>query len=122
MSERDVVILAIGPLTNLAVAVTLDPTLRDRCRVISMAACLYGKGNVKNLIASEFNVACDPEAAKIVIDAFKVRKSLMFSAVFSGNILQQDRITLFPWETTLQANFPWSWLDEVDPKCLLSRV
>jgi len=58
-------IVTLGPLTNLALAVLQAPhiiPLIDRCVVMGGAACTYG--NITP--AAEYNIWCDPEAARQV--------------------------------------------------------
>jgi len=56
-------ILAIGPLTNLALALQRDSTLVDRIAGITM----MGGGTYGNITAAaEFNISFDPEAADLV--------------------------------------------------------
>lgn len=60
-------VLAVGPLTNLATAIKDHPDLPQRIeRVTIMGGALVG-GNMT--MTSEFNIWCDPEAAKIVFGA-----------------------------------------------------
>ncbi|WP_407443606.1 nucleoside hydrolase [Rhodococcus sp. (in: high G+C Gram-positive bacteria)] len=61
--------LVTGPLTNLALAVRLDPGVLTRLRrLVVMGGCFNHPGNTTP--TSEWNVAVDPEAAKVVFDAF----------------------------------------------------
>lgn len=63
------VLVALGPLTNLALALRLDPTLPQRVRrLVVMGGAVTARGNVTP--AAEFNVAFDPEAAHIVLEGF----------------------------------------------------
>lgn len=56
-----------GPLTNLAVAIALDPTLPAKiCKLVVMGGSL-GRGNVTPY--AEFNIGADPEAARQVFAA-----------------------------------------------------
>jgi purine nucleosidase len=58
-------ILALGPLTNLALLIQHDPEAAKRIgRVIAMGGAIHEKGNVGP--RSEFNFAVDPEAAEMV--------------------------------------------------------
>lgn len=63
--------LVTGPLTNLALALQMDPDLPHRLRrLVIMGGCFHHPGNTTP--TSEWNIAVDPEAAKIVFDAFSV--------------------------------------------------
>ncbi len=63
-------LVALGPLTNLALALKLDPTLPQRvARLVVMGGAVTGHGNITP--AAEFNVYFDPEAAHIVFGAFE---------------------------------------------------
>ncbi|WP_342316061.1 nucleoside hydrolase [Lysobacter sp. FW306-1B-D06B] len=62
-------LVALGPLTNVALALKLDPTLPERvARLVVMAGAVTGHGNITP--AAEFNVFFDPEAAHIVFEGF----------------------------------------------------
>lgn len=63
------VVCMLGPLTNLAVALKLDPTLPGRVgRIVVMGGAVTGQGNTSP--TAEFNIGFDPEAAHIVFEAF----------------------------------------------------
>jgi len=74
-------LVALGPLTNIATAVTLDPGLPSRIsKLVIYGVSLYGLN--KNSVPSsnqnpdsdsEFNFNFDPESAKIVLEAFSTR-------------------------------------------------
>ncbi|TXH73121.1 MAG: nucleoside hydrolase [Lysobacteraceae bacterium] len=67
-AER-LVVCMLGPLTNLAVALKLDPELPYRIgRMVVMGGAVTGQGNTTP--AAEFNIGFDPEAAHLVFDAF----------------------------------------------------
>jgi purine nucleosidase/non-specific riboncleoside hydrolase len=59
-------ILMIGPLTNLALALRLDPSIVSGIGTLTiMGGTVYGRGN--STPAAEFNIYADPEAADIVL-------------------------------------------------------
>ncbi|MBB1060202.1 nucleoside hydrolase [Marilutibacter spongiae] len=63
------VLVALGPLTNIALALRLDPTLPSRvARFVVMGGAVTSQGNITP--AAEFNIHFDPEAAHIVFEAF----------------------------------------------------
>ncbi len=75
-------ILALGPLTNLALAIAKDRSFPGKvAEVVLMGGTSEAKGNTT--VVGEFNVAADPEAAAIV---------------FGSGI----PIRMVPWETTLR--------------------
>jgi purine nucleosidase len=80
-SPGELMLVAIGPLTNLALATRLDPTLPTKYRrLVVMGGSIRGTGNITP--AAEFNAYTDPEAAAIVFDAW-------------------PGLTLISWETTM---------------------
>jgi purine nucleosidase/non-specific riboncleoside hydrolase len=61
-------ILMIGPLTNLALALRLQPNIVDGIGTLTiMGGNVYGRGNTTP--AAEFNIYADPEAAHVVLTA-----------------------------------------------------
>lgn len=56
-----------GPLTNLAAAIALDPTLPTKYRRLVVMGGSLGRGNITPF--AEFNINADPEAAAQVFDA-----------------------------------------------------
>ncbi len=65
----ELVVCMLGPLTNLAVALKLDPSLPRRIgRIVVMGGAVTGQGNTTPM--AEFNIGFDPEAAHLVFDAF----------------------------------------------------
>lgn len=66
----EITLVCIGPLTNLAVALKLDPALPQRVgRLVIMGGAVTGRGNYER-VPTEFNIGFDPEAASIVFAAF----------------------------------------------------
>lgn len=66
-SEEPVTIVAVGPLTNIAVLLLTYPEVKENIEMISImgGACLGG--NVTP--TAEFNIYVDPEAADVVFNA-----------------------------------------------------
>jgi purine nucleosidase len=59
-------LVALAPLTNLALALRLDPKLPSRiARLVVMGGAVSGRGNT-HLVPTEFNIGFDPEAAHVV--------------------------------------------------------
>lgn len=63
----EITLVAIGPLTNIALAVRRHPPLVRQVAEFVMMGGSAGRGNVTP--AAEFNMAADPEAAAIVFGA-----------------------------------------------------
>lgn len=86
-------IIALGPLTNLALASNLDPELPWRCQQVVIMGCAWqARGN--QTAAAEFNIAADPESARVVFERF-------------------ERITVLPWETSIDQMMPFEWLERI---------
>ena len=67
MARGDVDLVAIGPLTNIAAAIRLEPRIVGRIPRISLMGGAWGLGNFSP--AAEFNILADPEAARIVFES-----------------------------------------------------
>lgn len=64
-SPGEITLVTLGPLTNIATALRLEPRLAGwvkECYIMGGAACTVG--NITP--AAEYNIWCDPEAARIV--------------------------------------------------------
>lgn len=62
----EITILCIGPVTNLALALLKEPSLRKKIKnVVSMAGTIHYPGNATP--SSEYNVFCDPESFDILL-------------------------------------------------------
>eukprot|EP01113_Clastostelium_recurvatum_P001583 TRINITY_DN10644_c0_g1_i7.p1 TRINITY_DN10644_c0_g1~~TRINITY_DN10644_c0_g1_i7.p1 ORF type:complete len:351 (+),score=65.47 TRINITY_DN10644_c0_g1_i7:25-1053(+) len=86
-------IVTLGPLTNLALAVSLDVSLPSQvASMTSMMGAYAGHGNVGCL--AEFNVASDPEAAAIVVEQ-----------EWHGNLI------MISWCLTNEMALSWNWFD-----------
>ena len=81
-SDEKITIVAVGPLTNIALAFRIEPSIYQNIEEI----VIMGGGHyiTNSTMSSEFNIWIDPEAAKIVFD--------------SG-----AKITLFPLDATHRA-------------------
>ena len=81
-THRGLVLVATGPLTNVATALARDPSLARRLQRVVLMGGAIGLGNVTP--AAEFNIGADAEAAR---------------AVFESGV----PITMVPLETTHRA-------------------
>lgn len=66
-SETPITLVPIAPLTNIALLFKVYPEVKQRIERIVMMGGSSGRGN--KTVMAEFNIAVDPEAAKIVFDS-----------------------------------------------------
>lgn len=66
-ADGDVLVVAVGPLTNIARAIERDPAFGERIPTLSIMGGSTGAGNVT--AAGEFNIWFDPEAAEVVFSS-----------------------------------------------------
>ncbi|MBO1198940.1 ribonucleoside hydrolase RihC [Staphylococcus simiae] len=66
-SIEPVTIVAIGPLTNIALLLTTYPEVKPLIKEIILMGGSASRGNITPL--AEFNIYCDPEAANIVFNS-----------------------------------------------------
>lgn len=98
-------LVALGPLTNLALALKLDPTLPRRvARCVVMGGAVTAHGNMTP--AAEFNIYFDPEAAHVVFEGFAPGKGA--------------KIEVADWEAVMAHGFPHAgfeqWLQADSPR------
>lgn len=62
-SEGDITVVTTGPMTNLGLALRLEPRIAEKIERIVLMGGSYTNGNVTP--AAEFNIIADPEAAHI---------------------------------------------------------
>jgi len=85
----ELVLVALGPLTNIALALKLDPTLPQRIkRFLVMGGAFTGHGNITPV--AEFNIAFDPEAAHIVFTQFPQTDVADWEATIAHGLLHRD--------------------------------
>lgn len=63
-SDGDITLVPVGPLTNIAVAIRMQPDILPKIREIVLMGGAYGTGNFTP--SAEFNIYADPEAARVV--------------------------------------------------------
>lgn len=66
-SKEKMTIVGIGPLTNIALLLRVYPECVERIEELVIMGGALGRGNAG--VLSEFNIAADPEAAKIVFES-----------------------------------------------------
>ncbi|XP_038575345.1 probable uridine nucleosidase 2 isoform X1 [Micropterus salmoides] len=99
----EVTLVAMAPLTNLAVAVQLDPSLPKKLKALYiMGGNTESRGNTT--ACGEFNFVADPEAAYIVLDCYTCPTYIA------------------TWEFSCKNSLPWVRLNnnlKTDPSCTL---
>ena len=87
----------VGPLTNLAVALSLEPRLPQMVsRLVIMGGAFFGRGNVTD--HAEFNIYVDPEAAAHVAAS-------AFNAIWVGlDVTHQTTLTRDDWSALESAS------------------
>ena len=87
-------LIAIGPLTNLALALSMEPDLPKYYReLVIMGGSYLGKGNTENPPV-EFNIFSDPESAAIVFEKWPM-------------------LTMVTWEATLDHGLPHTFFERI---------
>jgi len=65
----EVTLLPIGPLTNIALLFSVDPEIPKLIKDMYIMGGAFGSTHFEIGPRNEWNIACDPHAAKIVFDA-----------------------------------------------------
>jgi inosine-uridine nucleoside N-ribohydrolase len=97
-APESVTIVALGPLTNIATVLRRDPSLAEQLgQLVIMGGTLLGPGNVTP--AAEFNIYCDPIAARDVFRS-KTTKTLIPLDITSQVVMTFDLLDQLPDEFT----------------------
>jgi inosine-uridine nucleoside N-ribohydrolase len=83
--QGDLVVACLGPLTNLALALRIEPRIAGWIKLVTLMGGSHGIGHMTP--TAEFNFWCDPEAAAIVcgspvktrVIGYEVTRTLGFS-------------------------------------------
>lgn len=90
----ELTLVALGPLTNLALALNIDPQLPGKVkRFVFMGGTVSARGNT-DMVTAEWNIHCDPEAAALVLASF-------------------PESTMLSWEATVWNPLPWPVYEEL---------
>lgn len=92
-NSGEVTLVATGPLTNLAVAVQLDPSFPKELKALYiMGGNTESRGNTT--VCGEFNFVADTEAAYVVLERYTCPTYIA------------------TWEFSCRNSLPWSFCDE----------
>src|SRR5206468_10242450 len=96
----EVTILALGPMTNIALALRLRPDIETHIkRIVFMGGNVHVPGNATH--SAEFNFWFDPEAARIVL-----RSRIPQKVMFSLDICNQAPIRKMEFDEIVAAGTP----------------
>ncbi|DAZ99268.1 TPA: hypothetical protein N0F65_005436 [Lagenidium giganteum] len=91
----ELIVIALGSLTNVALAMLMDPSLVSSLKLlVVMGATSRGMGNLTP--HAEFNIGCDPEAAEIVLQHCTA-----------------DTLYIVPFETAISSSLKWTEFNEM---------
>ncbi|XP_061682157.1 inosine-uridine preferring nucleoside hydrolase [Syngnathoides biaculeatus] len=111
-NPKQVTLVALGPLTNLAVAVKMDPTFPGKLKELYiMGGNMEGIGNLTP--CAEFNFGMDPEAAYIVLEEFLCPTYLASWEYACKNALSWE----FFEELTSQDTAPSRFIKTITSRC-----
>lgn len=87
-SDGDIIFVATGPLSNLAMAIRLAPQIIPKIKQIVLIGGSYELGNITP--AAEFNIYADPEAAHVVFSCG--RPIVMIGLSITQKVLLQKEV------------------------------
>ena len=90
---NSITICALGPLTNIALALKNAPDIANKIKqIILMGGAYFEVGNITP--TAEFNIYVDPEAAKIVFNS-GIKLTILPLDVTHKALISQDRVDAF---------------------------
>ena len=91
-SDGDIYVAAVGPLTNIAMALRIEPRIADKIKELVIMGGGHTGANASS--SAEFNFYADPEAAKIVMDSKIPKVILPLDATWRACITEKQIKTL----------------------------
>ena len=93
---------AVGPLTNIALALKKDPTIKSKIKeIVFMGGAAMCLGNITP--AAEFNIYVDPHAANIVLNSGI--KIVMFGLDVTHKVNVNDKLSMILKVITINHQF-----------------
>jgi purine nucleosidase len=115
----EITVVAIGPLTNIAAAVNIDPDFASNVKEIVIMGGVFLEGTNRKNMPGEFNFWIDPEAADAVLrSGAKIR-------VVGLDVTQKVRLTRSAAERMRDSGLPFSsfagdytlgWIDHMSSR------
>lgn len=99
-SDEPVDLITLGPLTNIALAITAERAIEERVRRLVMMVGTWTVGNITQ--AAEFNAGVDPEATDIVFRSRIPKTMVALDPIREGALIEADDVpylenTDSPW-------------------------
>jgi purine nucleosidase len=113
-SAGEITLVAIGPLTNIAVAILKEPGLKAKVKeIVMMGGCFYSH-------LAEWNIRCDPEAARVVFESGIPIKAVGLDVTVECVLTKEDTDRLMTCPKTSGAYLPelikrWRKVTDHDP-------
>lgn len=87
-SDGDIYVAAVGPLTNIAMALRIEPRIAGKIKELVIMGGGHSGANASS--AAEFNFYADPEAAKIVMDSAIPKVILPLDCTWRASITEDE--------------------------------
>lgn len=107
-SDGDITLVPTGPLTNIAMAMRLNPAILPKIQQIVLMGGAIDFGNTTP--AAEFNILCDPEAAHIVFSSGVPLTMIGLDVTYQTQALPARRARLESLNTPI-SRLVCGWLD-----------
>jgi inosine-uridine nucleoside N-ribohydrolase len=87
-SDGDIILVPVGPLTNVAAAIRKEPRILDKIPELVIMGGAHNHGNTT--ASAEFNIWVDPEAARIVVNCGRPIRMIPLDATHRALVSQED--------------------------------
>jgi inosine-uridine nucleoside N-ribohydrolase len=87
-SAGDIILVPVGPLTNIAAAMRKEPRILERIPELVIMGGAHDHGN--STASAEFNIWVDPDAARIVVNCGRPIRMIPLDATHRALVSQED--------------------------------
>jgi inosine-uridine nucleoside N-ribohydrolase len=112
----EITLVAVGPLTNVALAMRLDPDFAADLKSLVIMGGVFERQTNNAAMPGEFNIWCDPEAAAIVLDSGIAARWVGLDVTLQVRVERSQAIEMAASErqfTAFAGEYTAAWIDHL---------
>ncbi|SDD24504.1 Inosine-uridine nucleoside N-ribohydrolase [Auraticoccus monumenti] len=112
----EMTLVAVGPLTNVALAMRLDPSFAGNLKALVIMGGVFNEHTHSRLMPGEYNVWCDPEAAAVVLGSGVVARWVGLDVTLKVRVTKEQALEMEASErpfVSFAGKYTSAWIDHI---------